>query len=161
MIYFLDADFLIRAKNEHFQIDRVPEFWDWLVQNGRAGKIKIPLPIYEEIVRREDPLKDWLSSNKEILRIEDPNALVLVPEILALYGDDLTEDELETIGSDPFLVAYAKHHRGAVVTREASRPSSSRANRRLPDVCREARVRVVREAQLIQELDFRTQGARR
>lgn len=75
MIYFLDADFLIRAKNEHFQIDRVPEFWDWLVQNGRAGKIKIPLPIYEEIVRREDPLKDWLSSNKEILRIEDPDAL--------------------------------------------------------------------------------------
>ena len=52
------------------------------------------------------------------------------------YANDLTDDQLEEIGRDPFLVAYAMSGAGrCVVTREVSRPSKKRQNRRLPDVC--------------------------
>ena len=161
MIHFLDADFLIRAKNEHFQMDRVPEYWDWLVENGEAGDIKIPLPIYEEIMRGDDSLKKWLQKNKAEQLMDDPDALHVVSEILSYYGNSLTEDQIEMIGSDPFLIAYASHHGGAVVTREVSKPSRVGHNRKIPDICLDTGVRLVREPELIRDLDFRTHGARR
>ena len=52
------------------------------------------------------------------------------------YANDLTDSEIEEIGRDPFLVAYAMMGEDrVVVTKEVSKPSKQRANRRIPDVC--------------------------
>ncbi|MEJ1354792.1 MAG: DUF4411 family protein, partial [Candidatus Sedimenticola sp. (ex Thyasira tokunagai)] len=47
MIFLLDANVLINAKNFYYPIDRVPEFWDWLVHQGETGNIKVPVEIYQ------------------------------------------------------------------------------------------------------------------
>ena len=74
------------------------------------------------------------------------------------YADDLTEDEVEKIGRDPFLIAYALADAQGrrVVTTERSRTSRIRANRHLPDVSRDFNVRCINTFDLIRELDFRT-----
>ena len=50
VLYLLDANVLIDANRDYYPIARVPEFWDWLLEMGRLGRIKIPLEIYEEVI---------------------------------------------------------------------------------------------------------------
>jgi len=37
MLYLLDANTLIDAKRDYYPIDRVPEFWSWLIFQGQQG----------------------------------------------------------------------------------------------------------------------------
>ena len=39
-LYLLDANVLINAKNFYYAFDQVPEFWEWLVDQGVRGKVK-------------------------------------------------------------------------------------------------------------------------
>ncbi len=54
MLYLLDANTLIDAKRDYYPIDRVPEFWDWLVFHWQQGNIKIPIEVYEEFADTKD-----------------------------------------------------------------------------------------------------------
>ena len=74
------------------------------------------------------------------------------------YARDLADDEIEKIGSDAFLIALAFADAGnrCVVTTESSKPSRTRANRHVPDVCRDLDVDCIDTFQLIRRLDFRT-----
>jgi hypothetical protein len=50
----------------------------------------------------------------------------------------LTDTEAEQLGRDPFLIAYALADAAnrTVVTSEVSKPTLTRQNRRVPDVCK-------------------------
>jgi hypothetical protein len=87
-----------------------------------------------------DPLLLWLDDaviKKALLLDEkiDPDVVNTVVEVG--YADDLTDDELEEIGRDPFLIAYGIVGGGerCVVTIGASKPSKKRQNRKVPAVC--------------------------
>ena len=55
MLYLLDANVLITAHNKYYDIEQVPEFWQWLRYQGETGNVKLPLEIVEEITGgRED-----------------------------------------------------------------------------------------------------------
>ena len=61
MVYLLDANVLIDAHRDYYPIDRVPEFWDWLVDCAVKQQTKIPLEMYEEVLQgRPDQLTRWL-----------------------------------------------------------------------------------------------------
>ena len=170
MLYLLDANVPIDANRDYYPVDRVPEFWDWLVAMGELGQVKIPLEIYEEIVLprpppgRTDALVDWLTNHRDALLLGEHAEVDLVGDVIEQgYAADLTEDEIEKIGRDPFLIAYALAdvHNRRVVTNEQSRPSRRRANRQLPDVGRQFNVLCVSPFDMIRELDFRTDWRRR
>jgi Domain of unknown function (DUF4411) len=74
------------------------------------------------------------------------------------YAPDLTDDEVEKIGRDPFLISYAlaASDQRCIVTTEVSKPSRSRANRHVPDVCMTMGVQCIDSFQLLRDLDFRT-----
>ena len=159
MPYLLDANVLIDADRDYYPIDRVPEFWDWLLDNANAGRLKVPLEMYEEVVAGTGVLPDWLTNNRASMVLDedvDPQIVNLV--IAKGYADDLTDVEIEKLGRDPFLIAYAlvdPEYRN-VVTTETSRPSRRRANRHVPDVCSYLGITCIDTFQLIRELDFRT-----
>ena len=54
MLYLLDANVLIEANRDYYPIDRVPEFWDWLIAVGESVRVKVPLEIYEEVTDGND-----------------------------------------------------------------------------------------------------------
>jgi hypothetical protein len=142
VLYLFDANVLIIASNTYYPIDQVPEFWDWLQHQGNAGRIKMPLEIMEEILagnKDDDPLLGWIkdAANKKALLLDEAVDQTMVNSVVEDgYGRDLTDDEIEEIGRDPFLVAYAKASSDrCVVTTEVSAPSKKRQNRRIPDVC--------------------------
>ena len=167
MLYLLDANTLIDAKRDYYPISRVPEFWDWIIFQGQQGIIKIPIEVYEEFsdTKDKDGEKDELAIWAE--HIEIRNSLLLDEEaeqdLVAriTYGGYVanpTDDELEKIGRDPFLLSYALKdiNNRCIVTTESSKPSRTGANRHIPDVCKDFKIRCINNFQMIRELNFST-----
>ncbi len=161
MLYLLDANVLIDANRDYYPQARVPEFWDWLVSRGINGDIKIPIEVHDEIKGGGDQLAMW-SKDKDVKAalLLGENALPqLVDKAVRIgYAADITEDELEALGRDPFLVAYGLRSPGSrcIVTTEVSKPSRQRSNRHIPDVCRDFGINTATTFQLIRDLDFQT-----
>lgn len=164
MLYLLDANVLITANSQYYPIDQVPEFWTWLRHQAASGVVKIPLEIMEEIKegrRDNDPLIDWITrdDNHDVLLFqENVNAVLVQRVVTGGYAPDLSDDEVEKIGRDPFLIAYALADPGErwVVTTEISRPSAQRQNRKVPDVCQTVGVQCCGPFTLNRNLGFRT-----
>lgn len=145
MIYLLDANVLITAHNLYYPVNGVPEFWAWLRFRAAAGDIKMPLEVYEEVKdggtdEERDLLFGWISDdeNKAALVLEEEVDPTLVARIVDDgYSNDLSDQEIEQIGRDPFLIAYAlaAPAERCVVTTEVSSPRKTRQNRKVPDVC--------------------------
>jgi len=166
MLYLLDASVLITAHNSYYPVDGVPEYWEWLTYMGQQGHVKMPFEIFEEVKDGpEDADKDllfaWLQEdvNKKALLLPDPVHPELVQKVIAEgYASDLTDDEVEQIGRDPFLIAYALSARDrCVVTVETSAPKKLRQNRKLPDVCSTFGQRWCNPFEFNRALGFRTQ----
>lgn len=136
-LYLLDANVLIRAHEDYYPVDRIPQFWIWLLQQAKSGVIKLPRQIFDEVTPPPGPLADWLKQPgvKEALVLNEPTTGVS-HVIDNGYAPDLNDVEIVKIGKDPFLIAAALAGSDrVVVTREVSRPSATRANRTIPDVC--------------------------
>lgn len=143
-------------------MDRVPEFWKWLLHLGETGRIKMPMEIHEEVGRGNDVLSQWIRQpdNKRSLLLNRAADRHLVNRAVKEgYAHDLSDEEIEKIGRDPFLVAYALRDAAShcIVTTEISRPSKERANRKLPDVAAHFGIRTCDTFDLVRELDFRTE----
>ena len=82
--------------------------------------------MYEEILAKDDDLTDWLKDNRNALRLDEDVDQKLVERVTQSgYAPDLNDEEVERLGCDPFLIAYALGDpaQRAVVTTEVSRPS--------------------------------------
>lgn len=160
MLYLLDASTLISAHNGYYALHRVPEFWEWLRHQGAQGVIKIPATIYAEVEDGNDALSAWMddAASKDVLLFSEAPAPQLVQTVIALYGSELSEADIETIGKDPFLIAAALVDADdrCVITAEVSKPNRQGANRHIPDVCADCGVLCLTPVQLINTLNFST-----
>ncbi len=166
MLYLLDASVLITANNLYYAVDRIPEFWDWLRHMGTQNQVKIGIENFEEITEgpkdaEKDLLFAWLQeeANSAALTLDEEVDQALVQAAVTTgYAPDLTDDEIEQLGRDPFLLAYAMKNPAerTVVTVEVSKPSRTRQNRHLPDVCKTLGLSCCDTFALIRALGFRT-----
>lgn len=163
MLYLLDANVIITAKDSYYAIDQVPEFWDWLIEQGKQGQVKIPRELFAEVNPGNDkihPFYAWRKDKDTIaaLQLDETADTATVQRVLDKgYGPKLTDDELITIGADPFLVSYALAKKDrTVVTTEVSRPSAQRQNRKLPDVCDQFAVARMTTFQMTRALAWKT-----
>ena len=166
MLYLIDANVLITAHNLYYPVNGVPEFRGWLKFRAAAGDIKMPLEIYEEVKdggtdEERDLLFGWISEqeNRAALILEED----VDPELVARvvhdgYAPDLNDQEIEQIGRDPFLIAYAlaAPAERCVVTTEVSAPRKQRQNRKIPDVCASLGVSSCDTFMMLRALGFTT-----
>jgi hypothetical protein len=160
MLYLLDANVLIDASNGFFQLDRVPQFWDWLIAQGEGNSIAIPREIWEEFKDGEDLLAEWARTDevkKQLLLDEEADPVVVDQVVSQGYAPDLTDAEVIELGRDPFLIGYAYTSVAArgVVTTEVSKPGKKRGRRHIPNVCGDLGVTCLNTVGLINRLDFR------
>ena len=161
MLYLLDANVLITANNTYYALERIPEFWDWIIHMGKVGNIKIAKEVYEEITDGNDALAVWAREDEiegALLLDEVVNVARVRLVTASGYASDLTDDELEKLGRDPFLIAYGLADLGnrTIVTTEASKPRRIRGNRHMPDVCADFKVPCCNTFDLTRALDFKT-----
>ena len=73
MLYLIDANVLIRAHEDYYPLDRVPQFWTWLEGEAAAGRIKMPLEIHNEIAISRGRLRDWICERhiKQVLILDE------------------------------------------------------------------------------------------
>lgn len=90
-----------------------------------------------------------------MLYLLDANVLIAANRDYYSLGRD---EEVERVGRDPFLIAHALRvpAQRTVVTTEVSKPTKQRANRHVPDVCRDLDVRCCNTFEFIKALDFTT-----
>lgn len=161
MIYLLDANVLITADRDYYPLNAVPEFWEWLLHHGNLGNAKTCLEVYEEVTDGTGELVDWLTQDpvKQALLLDEESDQVMVSKVVNEgYAVDLTDTEILVLGRDPFLIAHALTDVGnrIVVTGEASKPSRTRQNRHVPDVCNHFGVKWRPPFKFFRDLGFKT-----
>jgi Domain of unknown function (DUF4411) len=162
-VYLLDANVLITANAQYYAVDRVPEYWDWLRHMAAAGHVKMPVEIYEEVQDGPSNEKDlvyaWLQEpeTKKAILLPDKVDVGLVRKIMVEgYAPDLTDDQVERVGRDPFLIAHGLATGRCIVTAETSEPKKQRHNRKIPDVCDGFGVKWCEPHKFNRNLDFST-----
>jgi hypothetical protein len=159
LLYLLDANVLIRAHEDYYGLEQVPQFWQWLRKVAEDGKVKMPFEIHDEIAVANGLLPDWICDApvKHALILDEEVDPDLFDQVMRCYGANLSDSDLEKIGRDPFLIAYARVSPDRViVTKEVSRPSTQGANRKIPDVCNDLGVTWMTDFELFRTLGFTT-----
>lgn len=164
-MYLLDANVLIRADADFYPLNRIPQFWDWVIEKGGVGDVKIPPEIHDEIAVGTGRLAEWISDHdvKSALILDEAPDPALVQQALndgyQARDTSFNDGELMKIGRDAFLVAYGLvAPERVIVTREVSKPSRKLGNRHLPDACDDCGVRWTTDYEMYRLLDFNLNG---
>lgn len=164
-MHLLDANVLIRADADFYPLDRIPQFWDWLIEKGDDGDVKIPSEIHYEIAVGNGALADWVVDNdvKNALLLDETADPALVRQALdngyQAQNADFDDGELQKIGRDAFLVAYClADTERVIVTREVSKRTKRLGASKLPDACDDCGVNWTTDYELYRLLDFNLTG---
>ena len=164
-MHLLDANVLIRADADFYPLDRIPQFWEWLIEKGEHGNVKIPAEIHDEIAAGTGALADWIADKhvKAALLLEEAPDPALVQQALEdgyqARDAGFNDSELLKIGRDAFLVAYGLvHEERVIVTREVSKRTKRLGASKLPDVCDDWGVNWTTDYEMYRLLDFNLSG---
>lgn len=155
-IYYLDANVLIQAWQKYYSPKICPDYWEMLDQLGSKGIISIPEMVYEEILRTEDDLSDWLKKSK-IPKIKISEEVT--KRLKEIYAKDpshlnLVDNTKARSLADPWLIAHAMESNAVVVTKEEKVTASNSKKIKIPNVCDNMGVRWINDFQFVQELNF-------
>ena len=137
MIYLLDANVFIQAKNLHYGFDFCPAFWDWLIAENAAGKVLSIEKVGAELEAGADDLSSWARDRGRLFFVPpDPPLL----EALASVSAWITSQQFDPAAvstflqvADYYLIAQALARKYTVVTHEV--PSNSVRKIKIPNVC--------------------------
>lgn len=140
MIYLLDTNVFIEAKNRYYAFDICPGFWDWMDHVVAGGDVMSIIMVRDELIRGSDDLADWITNRKDMpwfLEIDDTQTQKNFRRVAkhvndGNYNPPAKADFLK--GADPWLVAKAATIGAVVVTHETE---NANAKKRvpLPNVC--------------------------
>jgi hypothetical protein len=155
-IYWLDANVLITAKDGPFRFAVAPAFWAALDVQGKAGRLRIPKMVYDEVVRNgpDDQLAKWLklrrgngfcvTSSESVQQVFNR----IADHVQSSFESHHAFDFLSV--ADPWVVAHAMESNGVVVTFENLQPGAKRV--KIPNVCKSLGVRFMNLYDLLQTL---------
>lgn len=137
MAYLLDANIFIQAKNLHYGFDFCPAFWDWLLEQNRAGRVFSIERVGDELGAGGDELSSWAAERSPgFFLAPDVAFLDALPRVSTWVGARHYEPAAVSTflqKADCYLVAHALAHGHAVVTHE--KPSDSKKTVKIPEPC--------------------------
>lgn len=141
-IYIVDSDVFITAKNRYYAFDICPGFWDSIIHEHEAGRLRSIDRVRQELLNwSEEELVRWIKGDlptgffldtgeRDVVRAFSD--VMLWAQQKAQYTDAAKASFATK--ADGWLVAYAMVHGVKVVTNELSSPDS-RKEVKLGDVC--------------------------
>jgi hypothetical protein len=137
MVYLLDANVFIQAKNLYYGFDICPGFWDWLAARHAARRVFSVRQVGDELVAGSDALADWAQRKGDDFFLP-PDARTL--PALAAVSQWVTGQGYEPAAvntflqvADYYLIAHALAHGHTVVTHEV--PAQTTRKVKIPNVC--------------------------
>ncbi len=165
MLYVLDTNVLITARDQYYDFNIVPEFWDWLLYQATCKQVGLPTEVIEEVLdgsdqKGKDKLYAWTrdKANRTALEMGAANYEAVQHVLTVGYSATLTSEQIESRGADPFVVAHALVEKAArcVVSNEVSKPRKEPHNRPIPDAAALVGVRCISTFEFVRELQFCT-----
>jgi len=158
VVYLVDANVLIEAKNRYYSFSICPGFWDALVWHAGSGSVCSVDVVKKELVGGNDDLAEWVKSTAPrdaFCSTNDADAITWYGRVTnwVLAEPRFTpaaKDEFAK-SADPWLVAYAGAHGMTLVTQETPAPLS-RNNVKIPDVCRQFEVSWQNTFEMLEDL---------
>lgn len=157
MRYCLDSNTLIEAKNIHYAMDFCPAFWD-MVDAHSADTLFSIAQVYDELVKGEDELAQWVKGRKEsglFVPADDEATQQEFAKIANFVAENYAQEQAEYFlsGADPWLIAKCKTAEATLVTKEVPAPGAKRV--KIPNICQEFGVSFVPTHEMIRALNAR------
>lgn len=156
-IYCLDTNVLIQAWQKYYSPKLCPDYWDILNDLGLKKRIFLPESVYDEIIRTDDDLSEWLKGSKIPIRnIDEPVTKCLQ----SIYSHNpLHKNLVDNIKSrslaDPWVIAHAIKENAVVVTKEEKVTALNSTRIKIPNVCDNMGIRWINDFELMSELNLR------
>ena len=135
--YLIDANVFIQAKNLHYGFDFCPAFWDWLVEQNRAGEVASIEKVADELHAGGDELADWAAARDDGFFLGPDHAVVPALRTVSDWasGNGYEPAAVATFlqVADYWLVAHALAHDCTVVTHEV--PAATIRKIKIPNAC--------------------------
>ncbi len=157
--YCLDANVLIQAWQKYYNPKFCPDYWELLNEFGNKDIIFIPSVVYEEIIRTEDELSNWLKNSKiPVKKISEPvtNCLQKVYAANPVHNNLVDNTKGRSL-ADPWVIAHALHENAIVVTKEEKITVPNSNKIKIPNVCDNMGIRWINDFQLVEELGIKFQ----
>lgn len=117
MPYLLDADVFIRANRDHYSMDLVPAFWDWLLKANQDGLVFSVEQVKRELRTVADELADWADERGGEFFLAPDAATVASLKTVSAWASNANYDRAAVSefldSADYWLIAHA----GAIRTR--------------------------------------------
>ena len=144
-MYLLDANILIRAKNEHYDFGVCAGFWDWLIEANGRGIVASIEAVRDELIAGVDRLSDWAGDNKAFFLPLTSEVVRSVGEVNAWAAastdyDPAAKSEFASV-ADSSLVGHAKEGDHTIVSHEVV--SNSRKRIKIPNAAAAHDVKVI------------------
>ena len=137
VVYLLDTNVFIQAKNLHYGFDFCPAFWDWLVVQNDKGKVASIEKVADELHAGDDELAEWVAARGDDFFLS-PNdavmpALGTVSNWASGYGYQPSAVTTFQQVADYWLIAHALAHKCIIVTHET--PANTTRKIKIPNAC--------------------------
>lgn len=152
--YCLDANVLIQAWQKYYSPKFCPGYWNILNELGQQRRIFIPEMVYQEIVRTEDDLSEWLKACQIPIRnIDEPvtKCLQVIYANNPLHKNLVDNTKARSL-ADPWVIAHAINEKATIVTKEEKVTAINSTKIKIPNVCDNMGVRWINDFELIVEL---------
>ncbi len=137
MIYLLDSNIFIQAKNLHYGFDFCPAFWDWVVNQNAAELVASIEKVGDELEGGADDLADWAKKQGPNFFLKPDNTILPALTKVSAWASSQNYEAAAVNTflqvADYYLVAHALAHSLTVVTHEV--PANSPKKIKIPNVC--------------------------
>jgi hypothetical protein len=140
MVYLLDANVFIEAKNRYYGFDFCPAFWDWLILKNNQQIVFGIEAVYQELTKSTDVLSSWAKSNKNKLFLPPNTEMRSMLTPLSEWAmnptnqyTDVARAEFLSV-ADYYLVCYALANNMTLITHEIFEPNIKKKIK-IPNVC--------------------------
>lgn len=160
MIYLLDANALIQAKNFHYGMDFCPAFWDFIEEKSLDSTIASVDMVYTELTKGDDDLADWIKNKKNDINffsVSDSATQNKFGEIVNYISNHrFKETEIVRFldGADPWLIAKAAIlEEATIVTHEIFVSDPNTKKIKIPNICEQFGVSYIDPFEMIRALN--------
>lgn len=139
MIYLIDSNIFIEAKNRYYGFDFCPAFWDFLDKEIDKTTIFSIKEVYTELSKGDDDLALWIKNRKDtsfFITVDDKETQKEFMKIAQYVQSNFSQEEVNKFLSvaDPWLIAKAKVLEATIVTHEVLAPLNTKKVK-IPNIC--------------------------
>jgi hypothetical protein len=123
---------------------------------GEKGKIFLPQNVFEEIIKTEDDLTNWLKNSKIPIKEVDRPVTNCLRDIYAAnpLHKYLIDNTKQRSLADPWVIAHSLNENACVVTKEEKVTAPNTTRIKIPNVCENMGIRWINDFEFVEELNI-------